>query len=333
MNSIRHLFLFFSCISLCFSTGRAVQCGDPAPPLLSVADFNADGIVNGEDISKIGQAVSGPYLSLYDRNGDHVLDQLDVVISAQEMGSYSTPADQLLAQVWLANAHIATATGDELVDDDWLPYMTSFAGHGMHWAKASTLAVTVGGGARNYSLFSPVGINIELDSADRVAAFFYGDQADALFDCYGNGTACESDYGNGQPTGFAWTNQRILEFSDSPPSYPGSPPGGWHTHPGLCFTWTTNDTTLLKQGIGQLTYDHTTFNECQALPSVLKVPAGPFGLINPWTRGIWMYHLWLFRLNPHGLYARHHPCIDQNRPHIVNLHIINPIPDFFMHEY
>ena len=120
-------------------------------------------------------------------------------------------------------------------------------------------------------------------------------------------------------------NSRVIAFAGHAPKFTSSPHEQWHTHAGLCFTTETVDG---KKRI--VLNQHTAFLECQAIPSEDKLGTSPIGPVNPWVN-IWMLHVWMFDLNPNGLFANTHPCLD---PHAVDEATINngrPVPPFFQH--
>jgi len=91
-----------------------------ANPLLSVADFDGDGLVTNNDISAVAQHQTNknePYKALYDRNADGVVDAMDVVLTTEDLDKTSTPFDIELAETF----HMAEYLLDFgcLTPDEW----------------------------------------------------------------------------------------------------------------------------------------------------------------------------------------------------------------------
>jgi len=77
-------------------------------PVTSVADLDANGIVNGKDIALLSKNIGkkkGIYSPLFDRNADGKLDNIDVFLATRDMNKNSTKADQELATI--SNAILA----------------------------------------------------------------------------------------------------------------------------------------------------------------------------------------------------------------------------------
>lgn len=127
MTKIPHIlaltFLFFN--PLFVSAYDVVSCDDLTAPVTSVADFDANGVVNGKDIRmlakyvrKNGKSASHRnknrshshrsrhnrnyktfYSPLFDRNADGELDNIDLFLATRDMGKTSNQTDQKLATI------------------------------------------------------------------------------------------------------------------------------------------------------------------------------------------------------------------------------------------
>ncbi len=130
--------------------GSAATCGG-LEPLLTVADFNGDGAVDGADRDVIVAAVArGEYLAFYDRNADETLDNADVELTAQDSGKKSSALDrEVIAAFWgtkhLRDQAVAIAEG-------WIPTTQEYIGHGVHWGL-------LGGGGGMFEAGRPRGLN------------------------------------------------------------------------------------------------------------------------------------------------------------------------------
>lgn len=93
-----------------------------------------DGIVGGGDIFLISRQVrKGDYIAFFDRNADYRLDQRDVVITAREVRSPSTFADQQLAAAFWDTVRYRDQ--DAAIADGYIPFTQTFYGHGQHWLQ------------------------------------------------------------------------------------------------------------------------------------------------------------------------------------------------------
>lgn len=87
------------------SADEAATCVEKlTAPVIPVADFDANGIVNGKDIAMLAKYMKKnrnelAYSPLFDRNGDGEIDNIDMHSAARDMGRTSTPAQQRLANI------------------------------------------------------------------------------------------------------------------------------------------------------------------------------------------------------------------------------------------
>ncbi len=290
-------------------------CSDTPAPLLKVADFDGSGIVDTHDLKSIGKAFrnflqTGEYYSIYDRNADGEISGRDIALTARDLGKESDLTDQQLAQLYhelkaLQNINVT----NELYELGFEPITSSLAGHGVHWNNmSSTMDVS--------------GLNIPEDNS-AVKGIYYSKGAIPLF----NDSSSPSGYSTldyPQPGG-AWMYERVQAFAGHPPNlFPESNEESWHTHAGLCVT-------LQDNGSGpQIELDqHTSYMECQVIPSLRKINIDGVEQ-NAWFN-IWMLHIWMFDLNPSGLFAGTHPCLDMHAPLENEINDDREIPIFFMH--
>ncbi len=283
------------------------ECIVSADPILSVADFDGNGLVDETDIRFVAKAAEQEYYqAFYDRNVDGEVDKRDVRLSRVDLGAQSTSLDRQIAKLYHYRKQLSPMTeAAELTALDYFQITPSLAGHGEHW--------TYDGPARTRGFYLPEGVNVP-EKHDRTWAVFWSQDASPVFD---NGA---TDYP--QPGG-AWMDGRVIRFADEAPRFTSSPDETWHTHAGLCITVEPERDTfriVLNQ--------HTTFNECQALPSLIRT--GGSGT-NLWVN-IWMLHGWLFVPNPHGFFANTHPCLDRHAPPESSINGSRPVPDFFRHQ-
>lgn len=295
-----------------FAHNHDVQrCNNTPHALLDTADFNGDGLVDRADLRMVIRAAqSGEYYSLYDRNADGKINHQDISHTARSMGKQSSFTDQQVAQLYEQLKVLQTVRSpDELYRLGFEPITGSLAGHGEHWANTSSdLPVS--------------GINVPED-ASAVWGVYFSIDARPLF----NDSASESglsplDYpaANG-----AWMYERVQAFNGVPPTFfPDSEEESWHTHAGLCITLQDYGASTVIQ-LDQ----HMSYMECQSLPSLRKIIRDGVEQ-NAWFN-IWMLHLWMFELNPHGLFANTHPCLDPHAPDEADINGDRTVPPFFSH--
>lgn len=293
------------------------ECGDPAAPLLSVADFDGSGLVDGSDIVQLAKTVAGgQYYAFYDRNADGVLDPNDIKLAAGDINKTSTNFDAELVEWFQRFGYLQTVTGvQQLLQLGYLPGTEALKGHGVHWLNQGGAMATQG--LKPADKTDAEGLNVPSDNS-RVSALFWGDPVLPLFnDPQAEGGLSPLDYP--QPGG-AWESERVQAFATHAPVFTSSPAEYWHPHAGLCVT-------IQDRGVGPETVldQHTSFAECQAIPSLV-----PTGIVYPnaWMN-FWMIHVWLYDLNPNGVFGGTHPCID---PDAISEDVANggrEIPPFF----
>ena len=176
-KKINHNFIKNIAISFLFaSTAVTVQaeqqvdkCIAGAKPLLSVADFNADGIVNNLDLILIAGVIKNDqYIAYFDRNADGHVDAVDFNITNQEMGRNSTQLDREIAEVYWATTpyrHLGQAALD-----GYVPFTPVVVGHGQHWLQPITFIQSAFPNEPQRS--NPEGLNY--DASGNLLAVYWG---------------------------------------------------------------------------------------------------------------------------------------------------------------
>lgn len=302
-----------------FSSSEQAQCGDPAQPLLSVADFNGDGKVNRKDMHMLRDAIhEHKYFAIYDRNADGKLNHDDKHLVNNDMHKMSSDTDQRLAKMYQRFKHFQNTSAVDAQAMNFSPFGSVLAFHGQHWLNsAGQLAV---GGLREADPFIAEGINVTADGSE-VMALFWGDGAIPLFtDPSAPSGLSTLDWPS--PTG-VWNFQRVQAFADTPPEFfPESDADRWHPHAGLCATVQN-----LGNGPEWVLDQYTSNAECQATPNLQKFEFNG-QKINLWGN-FWMLHAWLYELNPRGVFGNVHPCIDPDGASEADLNGGREVPAFF----
>ncbi len=307
MNKIlfTSLLLIMSVTSTSLYADKAKRdiCGAPSP-ILSVADVSANGIVDDADIKLITLSKQNKiYYALYDLDTNGKIDDEDIKIAKQQLGQKSKPVDQQLALLFNRNKQFQQVQDiSEISSLGYVMTATSLAGHGQHWNDIVDPIVS--------DYLRPDGLNIS-KAQDRVSGMFWGVSASPVFE--GGAT----DY----PTpGGEWETQRVVSFSDTAPVFFDSPDEKWHKHAGLCLTFEDNGS-----GSKPVLNQFMTFANCQALPSLIKDSENN----NFWVN-IFMLHAWVFDLNPNGVFANTHACLDQDSPPEPTINGDRIVPPFFI---
>ena len=91
------LFIFNPLIA---SADETALCAEFTEPFPLVADFDANGTVNGKDIAMLakymGKKKNAVYSVIFDRNDDGEIDVIDMFMSTRDMGKPSSLSDQNL---------------------------------------------------------------------------------------------------------------------------------------------------------------------------------------------------------------------------------------------
>jgi hypothetical protein len=139
-------------------------------PVISMGDFDRDGVVTCKDIRAIIQQVEkGEYLALYDRNADGALNQDDVEIVRLERRRGSNPQDQEIVRLFEATERYRDRTVAEL--EGFRPITQDFKGHGTYLIRPPAERET---NRLDYTfdLTSPEGLIYDTDRA-LVGVFYY----------------------------------------------------------------------------------------------------------------------------------------------------------------
>lgn len=294
------------------------MCGHAtALPLTTVADFDGNGVVNGKDIAALAKHIGKKkdYYALYDRNADGVLNSEDMKLASKDINKTSSNADREIATMYNRFSELQPVRGDEeLFSLGYMPIPVPLKGHGVHWLNTDGMASMLGAKSPNPEVAE--GLNVSTDQK-RVHALFWASPASPVFD---NGA---TDY----PDGDSWKDARVVAFDNMPTHLTSRNDEMWHKHGGLCMPLSYTYDELGNRTLTGEAHQHTTYNECQAMPSdVSMMPDGS----NMWAN-FWMVHVWLYDLNPNGLFDGHHPCVETNAPDDEIINGDREVPEFFMH--
>ncbi len=316
----KSLIVFFTYLilstNLSFADSKKQKlCGAPAS-ILTTADVDGSGTVDKSDVKLMKKVLKRKkYVAFYDLNADGKFNKKDVEMAKQDLGNVSTPLDRDMAKLFHQVKQFGVVdTTIELKAMGQLKFADSLAGHGQHWINLKGRDAAVGRGLSEF--YRPEGTNVP-EKGDQVAGLFWAQAAIPVFE---NGA---TDY----PTpGGAWMTSRVIAFAGNPPDFTSANSAIeiWHKHPGLCITVEDVDGTE-KLVLNQ----QTTFLQCQLMPSIRKLGKTANGTeINPWVN-MWMFHVWMFDLNPNGIFANTHPCIDPDAPSEQEINGGREVPPFF----
>jgi len=189
--------------------GPIDSCLAGAKPLLSVADFSGDGIVDNTDLMLLGNVIDkGKYIAFFDRNVDGKVNLKDVNAASQDLGSASTDLDREITEVyWATTKYHALGTA---ALDGYVPFTPVAVGHGRHWLQPFTFASSAYPNEPQRA--KPEGLNYNKDG--QIQAVYWGQSA--LTDSSGH------------------------IISEPPADFftPGSAnePINWHHHENACIT-------------------------------------------------------------------------------------------------
>lgn len=274
-------------------------------PVLSVGDFDGDGVVGAPDVRLIARHLrERAYVAFFDLNADGSLDGRDVAQTARAMGDSSSFLDRQLASLFWAteryrDMQVAIAAG-------YRPFTQILHGHGVHLA---TLPIWPGPGGLDpthenrlddhLEVAAPEGLNYD-ENGELIAVFFYhgidvkdwvlanlvGDQAavNALF----NQSVHLSSVS-------AATGGMLPHLFDSPDAL-------WHQHWGPC--WDGLDYL-------QMAFDPTIVPQFSQplFPQECAAQGQETGRRPGWIPAFNMLHVWLYKLNPCGIFAGTHPDV------------------------
>ncbi|SDY64912.1 hypothetical protein [Citreimonas salinaria] len=267
--------------------GHAAFCdvsqAEPTP-ILGVADFDASGSVSEADLELLQDRVdASDYVAFFDRNADRRLDEADLELARQDIGSRSAPRDQQLA---LAYQHTEPFRDRETaIRKGYAPFTQTLHGHGAHWSQHPE------GGGLGYSFVpgNPVGLNYASDGT-LWGVFYY------------IGPSGSRDDGSMYPPRHAFR-----PFPEAPEGFEGDE-DAWHWHAGTCFVGLdVNDPSLDPADYEFL--ERLSPRECQA--RAREASGGQVEQPN-WVPQFHMLHVWLYELNPCGTFAGAHPELDVN---------------------
>ncbi|MFQ5645104.1 MAG: dockerin type I domain-containing protein [Thiogranum sp.] len=153
------------------STAQAAgdTCVAGAEPLLSVADFSGDGLVNNRDLALLGRVIqNNHYIAFYDRNTDGHINARDLDLANQDLGKASSDMDRDIAGVYWGTTSYRNLGQAAL--DGYEPATQVVAGHGRHWTQARLFREATY--PDNPKLNTPAGLNYDEDGV--LQAVFWG---------------------------------------------------------------------------------------------------------------------------------------------------------------
>lgn len=282
------------------------HCGEAAEPILTVADFNGDGTVNGGDVAMIRRAINeGEYIAFFDRNADGFLDSEDHLATVSDMRKPSSLLDQQIASVFHATKKYRSLSAAQ--GDGYRVFTQNMEGHGIHYARLPFRLDASGARDASYEnpiddsveITQPEGLNYDADG-NLVAVFYYhGLDVEDINEAEGNEAAISQLIETGLIMGYLMRDHFL------PHDAFAGDDETWHSHVGAC--WDNLDYIAMQQpgAVYPLFNQHMTPEQCSNMPT-----AGA----SAWSPAFNMLHLWLYELNPCGKFAGTHPYVSQNGP-------------------
>lgn len=273
-----------------------------ARPLLSVADFNGDGAVNGSDIKDItsrDRSSQGDekYHPLYDLNADGKIDRQDINIAVNTEGDEVALLDQQIARATQATMRYYGPQGQEnAIKDGFLPFSQEFNGHGIHYLNPD-LALQIGN-SKKLDIERPVGLNY--DAKGNLLAVFYLRIPQT-----------------GTPTPENPLANLVVDPADDSPSqvsFDTLSHDDWHNHQSAWIA-----------GLGNLNPDSVYFEEYVPSGAVVsRLQQEQFKVFPEsdqyYSPKFWMLHGWFHSLNPDGTFANTHPNVSPYAPEEPSVH-------------
>lgn len=331
LNVNKHVILSFAtvCLNREIWAQHVHHCNHNLTPILSVPDFNGDGVVNVDDVKLVSdRAENGPYHPIFDRNVDGAINGQDVSATAKAKGEASSNDDQRLVQLYQATVKYQDKAA--AIADGYRPFTQPLKGHGQHYTKLpfklrinpNTQQPEIDptylnqlDAAVNHA--DPEGLNYD-DNGNLVAVFYYhGINVLELLQARlaGNVTAMETLSAQAVFYGLQGTGM----FGGVAPVF-DSPEATWHQHWGACFS--------------NLDYNAMNFNPTLTpgftqgeFPTECISRSPTHGYLMSFN----MMHVWIHKLNECGLYAGTDPEVSpeadpEGDPPVQ----VRPLAHFFM---
>lgn len=283
-------------------------CEGPQP-LLSVGDFDGDGVVTNADKALLNDAKKGEYVAFFDLNADGKLSGQDVALVAKNKGATSTVLDRQLAELFWATEMYRDK--DNAIAAGYRPFTQQLQGHGQHYARLPfKIDPTTGGLDANYEnvldgtleIDTPEGLNYDPDG--KLVAVFYYQGIDILSWVF---TPV------GTPAWYSLFNASVLAGLQGAGMHGGLPPffdsedENWHQHWGGCWDNLDYPAMTFNTNIVPQFNQHVFPAECAARATDPSVRQG-------WIPAFNMLHVWLYDLNPCGTFAGIHPHVSESYP-------------------
>lgn len=280
------------------------HCPSQAEPLLTVADFNGDGIVTGRDVAMIRQAINrGEYLAFFDRNADRQLDLADQHLTVDDMQESSTLLDQQIAAVFAVTEKYRALSVAQA--DGFRNFTQDAAGHGAHYARLPFILDEHGVMDTTYEnimddqveITTPEGLTYDTDGNLAAVFYYHGYNVKELYLAASTGDqdAIDSIIQSGLMMGYLMRDAYIDEEA-----FDGDA-DIWHSHIGVCWDGLDYIAMQTPNTVHPYFNQHMTPAQCAASVA----PSSSF----VWNPSFNMLHLWLYNLNPCGKFAGLNPHV------------------------
>jgi hypothetical protein len=283
--------------------------GDYTEPLLTVADFDGNGEVTGQDIAIIAKAVAnGEYIAFFDRNADNKLTRQDQLLAVEDLDRSSTRLDQQVAAVFWATERYRDI---DVARKEGFRYFTQEnKGHGFHFSRLPLKLDSDSEVDPTYQnilddsidITQPEGLNYDADG-NLLAVFYYQGynvKNIALAKARDDLPAFLDELNYGLEVGYLHRDHYLPYHA-----FDGED-DVWHRHIGGCWDGLSYLRMQRPSQVIPVFNQHMTPNECAQSATIPGVYA--------WNPAFNMLHLWLYKLNPCGKFSGSHPQVAIGAP-------------------
>lgn len=273
-------------------------------PILTVADLDGDGVVKMQDIKLLWRTLKNRrYEAIMDRDADGRLDIFDLLVALFEYGDRSSRFDRQLVALWNATKRYHDV--ENAIADGYRPFTQIIHGHGRHYLRIPVMYNAAGELDPAYEntldehleITRPEGLNYD-PAGNLIAVFYYHgiNVREALF-------AEDKTPYIAQAMG--------MVYNATMPELYASVDEMWHHHYGACVVGVDYEAMSLDPTIVPTFYQNLTPAECREYAVEAQGTQDPKYTWNPAFN---MIHVWLYKLNPCGIFGNTDPEVAVGYP-------------------